>query len=90
MIDSTEISAEQKAIAQNEIIKINNQKNAIMIMENLITTKGFKDVVIFINQESVNVVVKADKLNTEDVAKIQNIVSRETNTEISNIHITNK
>lgn len=90
MIDSTEISAEQKAIAQNEIIKINNQKNAIMIMENLITAKGFKDVVIFINQDSVNVVVKADKLNTEDVAKIQNIVSRETNTEIGNIHITNK
>ena len=90
MIDSTEISAEQKAIAQNEIIKINNQKNAIMIMENLITAKGFKDVVIFINQDSVNVVVKADKLNTEDVAKIQNIVSRETDTEIGNIHITNK
>lgn len=90
MIESTEISAEQKTIAQNEIIKINNQKNSIMIMENLITTKGFKDVVIFINNTSVNVVVKKDKLNTEDVAKIQNIVSRETNTEIGNIHITNK
>ena len=90
MIESTEISAEQKTIAQNEIIKINNQKNSIMIMENLIKTKGFKDVVIFINNTSVNVVVKKDKLNTEDVAKIQNIVSRETNTEIGNIHITNK
>ena len=90
IIDSTEISAEQKTIAQNEIIKINNEKNAIMIMENLIKTKGFSDVVIFINNKSVSVVVKAEKLDVKDVAKIQNIVSRELDTEISNIHISNK
>lgn len=90
IINSTEISAEQKTIAQNEIIKINNEKNAIMIMENLIKTKGFSDVVIFINNKSISVVVKAEKLDVKDVAKIQNIVSRELNTEISNIHISNK
>lgn len=90
IINSTEISAEQKTIAQNEIIKINNEKNAIMIMENLIKTKGFSDVVIFINNKSVSVVVKAEKLDVKDVAKIQNIVSRELDTEISNIHISNK
>lgn len=90
IIDSTEISAEQKTIAQNEIIKINNEKNVIMIMENLIKTKGFSDVVIFINNKSVSVVVKAEKLDVKDVAKIQNIVSRELDTEISNIHISNK
>lgn len=90
IINSTEISAEQKTIAQNEIIKINNEKNAIMIMENLIKTKGFSDVVIFINNKSISVVVKAEKLDVKDVAKIQNIVSRELDTEISNIHISNK
>lgn len=90
IINSTEISAEQKTIAQNEIIKINNEKNAIMIMENLIKTKGVSDVVIFINNKSISVVVKAEKLDVKDVAKIQNIVSRELDTEISNIHISNK
>lgn len=90
MIDSSEISAEQKAIAQNEIIKINNEKNAIMIIENLIITKGFDNVVVFINSKSVNVVVKAGNLAPEDVAQIQNIVARELNTEISNIHISTK
>lgn len=90
MIESSEISAEQKAIAQNEIIKINNERNAIMIIENLITTKGFEDVVIFINEKSVNVVVKKVNLASEDVAKIQNIVSRELSVEISDIHISTK
>lgn len=90
IIDNTEMSSEQKTIAQNEIVKINNEKNAIMIMENLIKTKGFSDVVIFINNGSINVVVQANTLSKEAVAQIQNIVSRELNAEISNIHIITK
>ena len=90
MIDSSDISAEQKSIAQNEIIRINNEKNAIMIIENLIISKGFSDVVVFINESSVNVVVKADALSTDQVAQIQNIVSRELNTQVEDIHISCK
>lgn len=90
IIDSKEMSAEQKSIAQNEIIKISKEKNAILISENLIITKGFSDVVIFVNNENVNVIVKTERLNTEDVAKIQNVVSRELNVQISDIHISNK
>ena len=58
-----------------------------MICENLITTKGFENVVIFVNGDSVNVVVKSNKLEQEQVAQIQNIITREINTEIENIHI---
>lgn len=90
IIDNTEMSSEQKSIAQNEIVKINNEKNAIMIIENLIKTKGFSDVVIFINNGSINVVVRADTLSQDAVAQIQNIVSRELNAEINNIHIITK
>lgn len=90
IIDSAEITAEQKTIAQNEIIKLNNEKNAIMIIENLIKTKGFRDVVIFINNNNINVIVQAEALSTEAVAQIQNIVSRELNIDINNIHITVK
>lgn len=90
IIDSAEITAEQKTIAQNEIIKLNNERNAIMIIENLIKTKGFRDVVIFINNNNINVIVQAEALSTEAVAQIQNIVSRELNIDINNIHITVK
>ena len=90
MLDSTTISAEQKSIAQNEITKINNTKNAIMIAENLIKTKGFKDVVILVNEESVNVIINAEELKQEEIAQIQNIIAREMKADIENIHISNK
>lgn len=87
MLNNTNISEEQKAIAGQEIKNINNAKNSIMICENLITTKGFSDVVIFINGDSINVIVKSEKISQEQVAQIQNIVTRELNSEIDNIHI---
>lgn len=90
LIESTSISAEQKAISQQEIAKINQTKNAIMISENLIKTKGFEDVVLFVNTDSVSVIVKAKALQPEDIAKIQNIVQRELGVEASNINISNK
>ena len=48
IIENESISADQKAIAQKEISKINEQKNSIMIAENLIKVKGFEDLIIFI------------------------------------------
>ena len=91
ILNNKNVSEVQKSIANEEISKINNSKNAIMICENLIKTKGFDDCVIFINGENINVIVKIqDGLNKENVAKLQNIVSREMNAQISNIHITEK
>lgn len=91
IINNTNASEAQKSIATQEITKINNTKNAIMICENLIQTKGFENCVVLVNENSVNVVVKIQGgLNTEEVAKIQNVVSRELNAEIDNIHITEK
>ena len=47
ILDSTTVSDKQKEAAQVEIDRINKNKNAIMISENLIRTRGFEDVVIF-------------------------------------------
>lgn len=90
MYENDSISAEQKAIAANEITKINEKKNAIMISENLIKTKGFKDVVILINNESINVIVNKEELSQEEISQIQNIIIRELETTIEHIHISNK
>ena len=90
ILDNVNVSAEQKAIATQEISKINNQKNLIMIAENLIKNKGFEEVVIFINLDSISVIVKADELEKEEIAQIQNIVTRELGTEIENVHISTR
>ena len=90
ILESSSISNEQKEISQNEINNINKTKNAIMISENLIKNKGFEECILFINDMSINVVVKKSELSTEDIAQIQNIISRELGAEIENIHITNR
>ena len=80
----------QRQSATEEIKKINNIKNGIMICENLIKTKGFENSVIFVNGDSINVIVGATELKQEEIAQIQNIITRELNTKIENIHILNK
>ena len=90
LLDNQNVSEEQKTVATQEITEINNMQNSIMICENLIKTKGISDVVIFVNDKSINVIVKADTLEQDTIAQIQNIIAREMNAEIENIHISNK
>ncbi len=77
----------QKQSAAEEIKKINDTKNSIMIAENLITTKGFPNNVIFVNGESISAIIGAEELKQEEISQIQNILARELNADIKNIHI---
>ena len=90
MLNNSNVSEEQKAIITQEIANVNKEKNAIMVCENLITTKGFSNCVIFVNTDSVSVVVEDDNLKSEEIAQIQNIISREMNAKVENIHIMTK
>lgn len=90
ILNNSQISETQKEISENEIKKINDTRNAIMIAENLIKNKGFQDLIIFINGDSISIIVKAKELKEEQIAQIQNIISRELKGEIENIHISNK
>ena len=90
IINNENISEDQKSIAQEEISKINKEKNSIMIAENLIKVKGFEDLIIFVNGENVSIIVKAYKLEEKDIAQIQNIITRELGASIENINISNK
>ena len=80
----------QKQSATEEITKINNTKNSIMVCENLLKTKGFDNSVIFVNGDSISVIIGADELTQEEIAQVQNIISREMNADIQNIHISTK
>lgn len=90
IFNNSNASEKQKEAAQEEIEKINKIKNSIMISENLIKTKGFDSVVIFVNDNSISVVVKKEELKKEDIAQIQSIIAREMNAKIDDIHISNK
>ena len=88
--NNTEASTDQKTSAIEEIAKINKTKNAIMIAENLLSAKGFKNIVIFVNENSISVIAGETELKPEQIAQIQNIVSRELNVDAGIIHISTK
>lgn len=90
LLESSTISQEQKNISTEEITKINNIQNSIMIAENLIKNLGFEDVIIFVNDNSTSVIIKAEDLQEADIAQIQNIVCRELGVEVESVHISLK
>ena len=90
ILNSTNSLETQRQLATDEIKKINDIKNSIMICENLIKTKGLDQCVIFVNGDSISVIIKSDELTQEEVAQVQNIISREMNAKIENIHISIK
>ena len=90
VLNSSNSLETQKQSATEEITKINNTKNSIMICENLLKTKGFDNSVIFVNDESISIIIGADELKEDEIAQIQNIISREMKADINNIHISTK
>ena len=90
ILETDNITAEEKTNAQTEMKRINNEKNAIMIAENLIKTKGFEEVVLFVNNGNVSAIIKAEKLDENQIAQIQNIITRELNVKVNKINVSNK
>ena len=90
IIDNESVSSEQKSIAIQEIDNINNLRNSINIAEELIKLKDFEDVVIFSSNDKISVIVRIAALSENQVAQIQNIVSKELGVEIDDITISNK
>ena len=90
ILNSSNSLETQKQTATQEITKINETKNKIMICENLIKTKGFENSVIFVNGDSISIIIGTSEIKQEEVAQIQNIISREMGAQIENIHISTK
>ncbi len=91
VLNSSNSLETQKQSASEEIKKINEIKNSIMVCENLISTKGFNNNIVFVNGESISIIIGSEQeLTKEQVAQIQNIISRELKANIENIHISQK
>lgn len=77
-----------KAKAEEELIKMAKIKESEAASESLIKSKGYKDAVVFIGDNSVNAVVKAEKLTEQDATKICEIITSQTGFKPSAIKIT--
>lgn len=88
IILSADSGAEQKEIANNELKRISNEKNALLVAENLIKLNGFGEGVILLNNGNANVVVLDNELDSSKVVKIQNIIQNELGISVEKVHIT--
>lgn len=77
VINETPEGAEKNNATQQKL-KIIDYMNKEKVIENLIENKGFSDALVLITDSSVNVTVNKQELTQTDVAKICDIVMRET------------
>jgi len=83
--DATDI---MKKEASQQMMKIITNSDKEMRIETLIKEKGFSDVVVlFADNGSIDIVVKAPALSTLEVAQIAEIASRQANVDMNNIYI---
>lgn len=88
IIDNANLSQEQKQNAVNELISSTAITEKEAAAEMLLEAKGFKDVVVSITEDSVDVVVNMSELSDADRAQIEDIVKRKTEVEAEKIVIT--
>ncbi len=87
MVQDTSTSAEGRAMAEAEMVKLSRLSETEASAESMILAKGFSDAVVYIRDGGVTVIVKTEKLEEADVAKIVDIITGLTEIPASQIKI---
>lgn len=87
VLDQEDATEAEKTEATNQIVQISQQIEAESKIENLIKAKGFSECVVYLDNESANIVVQTDGLEPEEAAQIKNIVLSERDLKAENITI---
>lgn len=88
IINNTDISEDMKADAIASMNRMTDRAEKELDAELLLQAKGFKDSVVSINDDSVDVIVGAAEITDEQKAQIEDIVTRKTERKVSDIVIT--
>ena len=88
LINSTNITDEQKQGAIDEMVEMTDIAEKELAAETLLSAQGFNDVVVSINESSAGVVVSNTQVSDAERAQIEDIVKRKTGIEAANITIT--
>ena len=88
IINNTEISEDMKADAIASMNQLTDRAEKELDAEILLDAKAFKDSVVSINDDSVDVIIGAASITEEQRAQIEDIVTRKTERNVSDIVIT--
>ncbi len=87
IINNSAASEKSRTEAADKVNKIADVSVKESDAESIIISKGYKDAIVYITDNAINVTVKADKLNQNDISKIRDVVSEQTNNANNNIKI---
>lgn len=87
LINSTNVTDEQKQNAINEMVQMTDIAEKELAAETLLVAQGFEEVVVSINDSCADVVVSSTQVSDSQRAQIEDIVMRKTGTPIENIVI---
>ena len=85
IINNANSDGESRKKAQDQLYVISNNLQKELEVESLIRAKGYRDAVVFLEGETVTVVIQAKALTQEDAMKITDLVARSTG--VSQQHI---
>ncbi len=88
IIDNASLSEEQKQTAVETLVNLTTIAEKENAAELLLEAKGFADPIVNISEEEVDVVINATSVTDQQIAQIEDIVTRKTGYEVENIKIT--
>lgn len=89
MINNPSTSEEARKEASDMKLKLVKDQETELKIENLLSTKGFEDALVYISDENVNVVVNEEEFEKSDAAKIFDLVAEQANVKYDNIKLMN-
>lgn len=87
MINNDNIEQNKKAEVADEMLKIQERIEKETASEAMIEAKGFKEVYVRIDDDTVDVVVNKTELSEAEIAQIEDIIKRKTGAEVDKIRI---
>jgi stage III sporulation protein AH len=88
VIDNQNLKDENKVEAVKEMIDLQDRIEKEAAAESILEAKGFKDVFVRMIDNKVDVVINAKELSQADLAKVEDVVRRQTGVNAENIVIT--
>ena len=89
MINNPSTSEEARKEASSMKIQLVKDQEAELKIENILSTKGFENALVYISEGKVIVVVSEEKLDESDAAKIFDLVAEQADVKYENIKLMN-
>lgn len=90
MVNNANSSEEIRKEAQKRLLSITSSLEKEMEIENIIRAKDYKDAVVFIQGNTVTIIIQAKDLTQEDIQKVSSLVVKSTGTKLEDVIIISK